>query len=264
MDEGCAGLVVILIVIGLILAAVYLVIVVIGYTLAYIGLTVLLFFDYFATAFTWVGISSPMGGWLLLGCLIGGTIGLAKGLKKAGRKSDAWKVYVGAGLLTLLLLLGSYSTASSVNGAEIPGSVSGFSIQQPANSGPTNFISIINAKVTTLRFYESAEWTKLEGQRQYQTRFAASKSRYICWELAYSYPPPGRLVKFNVDAVYYRPDNTVLARQTMDGDVQSDWTESYTGYSYGAKKPGTWKVGIYRVDLFVSGTKIATGTFEVY
>ena len=115
MEEGCAGLIGILIVIGLVLAVIYMIVVAIGYSLAYIGLTVLLCFDYFATAFTWIGISSPMGGWLVLGCLVGATIGLAKGLKKAGRRSDTWKVYAGAGVLSMLLLLGSYTAATSLN-----------------------------------------------------------------------------------------------------------------------------------------------------
>ena len=33
---------------------------------------------------------------------------------------------------------------------------------------------------------------------------------------------------------------------------------------FGGREPGTWAPGVYRVELFVAGQKVAEGTFEIY
>lgn len=113
MEEGCAWLLVVLVVIGIVIAALYFVVLAIAYSLAYLGMTIIIPLDFFGSAFTWIGVSSPAGGWLLYGCCVGAVIGLVKGLKKAGRTSDLWKVYLGATALFSLLFLGSYMAYSS-------------------------------------------------------------------------------------------------------------------------------------------------------
>lgn len=108
MDEGCAALIGILIAIGLVVAAVYFIALAIAYSLAYLGLTIIIPVDFLSSAFSWLGVGNPALGWMLLGCLGGATFGLAKGLKRAERRSDGPKVYAGATLVGLLLIVGAY------------------------------------------------------------------------------------------------------------------------------------------------------------
>ncbi len=76
---------------------------------AYIGLTFILIGDYIANIFSIIGISKPEIGWLLLGCLLGGFLGLLQGLKQTGRYSDLYKVYLIAAVLVLILQGVTYS-----------------------------------------------------------------------------------------------------------------------------------------------------------
>jgi len=85
----------------------------IAYMLAYLGLTIIIPLDFFSSAFTWLGITTPAVGWLLYGCLVGGVIGLVIGFKEVGRTSDLWKVYTGATALLSLIFFGSYMAYSS-------------------------------------------------------------------------------------------------------------------------------------------------------
>lgn len=109
MDEGCIYLVLVLIAIAAVLAIVFYILLGVALGIGYLGMTIVLAVDFISAGFTWVGVSSPVIGWMLFGLLAGLTFGLAKGLKKAGRRSDAWKVYSGAAGLTTLLALGSYA-----------------------------------------------------------------------------------------------------------------------------------------------------------
>lgn len=160
MEEGCGWLLLILLIIGIVIAIIYFVILAIAYMLAFLGLSIIIPLDFFGSAFTWIGISSPAVGWLLYGCFIGAVIGLIKGLKKAGRTSDLWKVYLGATILFTLLFFGSYmayssegmwksepppvitNTASTVTQPSIPGTWTGTFSSKPAtlviNNGKGN------------------------------------------------------------------------------------------------------------------------------
>jgi hypothetical protein len=108
MDDGCAALIGILIALGLILAAIYFIALAIAFTLAYTGLTIIIPVDFLSSAFAWLGVGNPALGWMLLGCLGGATVGLVKGLKRAERRSDSAKVYAGATLVGILLIVGAY------------------------------------------------------------------------------------------------------------------------------------------------------------
>jgi len=76
---------------------------------AYLGSTFILIGDYAANAFTPIGIQNPPVGWLLLGCLVGGMLGLAEGLKRTGRSSELYKVYLAAIAIVLMLQAVAYS-----------------------------------------------------------------------------------------------------------------------------------------------------------
>src|SRR3712207_100209 len=69
------------------------------YGLAYLGVGIVMGFDFIAHGLTRVGVSDPVIGWLILGLLLGGTAGLARGFKRSGRMRDSPKADGGAVIL---------------------------------------------------------------------------------------------------------------------------------------------------------------------
>src|SRR6185503_9720208 len=60
-------------------------------------------------------------------------------------------------------------------------------------------IDSFNADVTDLKFYETG--SESPKQRTYSTRFDASSSRFINYDLFLKYPVPGRRIEFETSAV---------------------------------------------------------------
>lgn len=106
MDDwgGCiVALIVVVLVIGLIGA-------IIGggiVALSYIGLTILIAIEFAAHGFAVLGVSSPLAAWLLLGVIIGGTVGLVIGFRRSGRASAVPVVCTVGALLLVGLLIAS-------------------------------------------------------------------------------------------------------------------------------------------------------------
>lgn len=109
---GCLGLIAVAALMPVILSLLKLG----GHLLALVGMSVIIPIDYLAGAFRIVGVGDPAAGWLIIGCLAGAAIGVAKGLKSAGRRSDTWKVFAGAGTLAAMLLLMSFLSQPSGRG----------------------------------------------------------------------------------------------------------------------------------------------------
>jgi hypothetical protein len=107
-NQGCGCLILVLFVASLIWLIGTLAFWVIN-IFASIGTTFIFFIDYLAYAFTGIGINNPAIGWLLLGFLLGGTVGLVQGLKRTRHSSYVYVVYVIAAILFLLLQTVAYS-----------------------------------------------------------------------------------------------------------------------------------------------------------
>jgi tetratricopeptide (TPR) repeat protein len=145
---------------------------------------------------------------------------------------------------------------------------------------PTGHIPSINAKVTSLRFFETPPPPNVvpRARRVYSNRFSRSQVRRIFWELDLEHPAPGRRVNFVIDSMWYSPTSTGQGtRLSMQASLQRDWTWSY--WHYGGEVIGKWKViepggrvyskeepwpvGPYRVDIYIGGAKVTSGTFEI-
>lgn len=126
------------------------------------------------------------------------------------------------------------------------------------------YIPSLNATVSELKFYEGGYNGAPVGQRSYKRRFARSETRYIWWELSLKHPAHGKRIDFNINAVWYGPNYNLLARQNVPTYIDAGWLKSTHGYAWGWKSVGNFPVGNYKIDLFVDGAKIATGTFEIY
>ena len=122
-------------------------------------------------------------------------------------------------------------------------------------------IPSIRADVTAIKFFNSGSSI---GNKVYQSRFAKSEARYINWELNLKHPAPGTRTCFNIEAVYYGPDNRVFGTQTKETCLEASWTSSYHNTGKGWNEPGMWQAGTYKVELSVEHKLIANGSFEVY
>jgi len=76
---------------------------------ASIGTTFIILIDCLANPFTVIGVKTPAIGWLLLGLLLGGTLGLIQGLQRTGRSSQLYKVYLATLTIVLILQAAAYS-----------------------------------------------------------------------------------------------------------------------------------------------------------
>jgi tetratricopeptide (TPR) repeat protein len=122
----------------------------------------------------------------------------------------------------------------------------------------------LNLRVTSLRFFEGGYSPPPLEQRVYSNRFDKSKTRYVNWELKLEFPAPGRRVSFPIEQFWYRADGSLVTRQTWQASIEPNWTWSYHNHGYGRNNPDNWGAGPYRVDLYVEGQKLASGSFEIY
>ncbi|MDR4497108.1 MAG: tetratricopeptide repeat protein [Candidatus Scalindua sp.] len=122
-----------------------------------------------------------------------------------------------------------------------------------------------NPKAVSLRFFESGYNLPSREKRIYVNRFDKSKTRYVYWELELEFSAPGSRRNLVIEQLWYRPDGALLVNQQTTGiAIEADWTRLYYSHSYGWRDTGNWPEGSYRVDLYVVGQKVASGTFEIY
>jgi hypothetical protein len=128
---------------------------------------------------------------------------------------------------------------------------------------PLAEIPSLNATVTELLFYESGEGYPPKKDRIYSTEFNKSQVRYINWELNLKYPRPSSKTDFKIRAKYYRQGGNLHFNQEVNSYISPKWTSSNHSGGCGNKNPDTWKIGQYRVELFVAGSKVASGSFRI-
>lgn len=138
-------------------------------------------------------------------------------------------------------------------------------IQPPARAqAPTGVIPSLDARVTSVRFFETPYDFTPRGKRVYASWFERASARFIAWELNLEHAAPASRKSFSVEQVWLRSDGTILARQRKDTYVEPGWTSSYHQHSWGYRNVDSWTAGVYRVDLFVDGQRVATGTFTIF
>ncbi len=138
-----------------------------------------------------------------------------------------------------------------------------FSGDKAVNSTTSYDVPAFKANVTSFRFYEKGEENLPINARNYGHTFTKSKTRYVSWDLNLEYPQNRRRVDFTIKSILYRADSSIVSEQTTQHYVNSDWTSSNHSVSFGQVKFGNWQVGSYRIDLYINGKKIASGSFTV-
>jgi hypothetical protein len=134
----------------------------------------------------------------------------------------------------------------------------------PPEPGTLPNFPIPGARVTQVKFFESGYNAMELGHRTYQTQFDHRTSHYINWELNVSCPALASRVDFTISATWYYSNGTVFGEQSLNTYAEAGWTAPVFNYGRGWQRPGMWKRGFYRVELFVNGSRIATGSFQIY
>lgn len=121
----------------------------------------------------------------------------------------------------------------------------------------------LDAKVTSLRFFESGYQPTDMGERAYVSQFRRDRSRYINWELRLAHPTRERRSDFQIDEIWYKPDGSILAKQSLQRHLQESWVYSFHYHSWGWEEPSHWLPGKYRVALSIDGSRIAVSLFTI-
>jgi len=137
-------------------------------------------------------------------------------------------------------------------------------LQQSPVASKAPYIPLLDANVTKIRFFESGFDAIPRRERVYKNRFSSSNTRYIDWELNLEHPQQGRQVDFKIDAIWYRSDGSVLAKQTKKTYIKPNWTNSYHSRGWGSDSRSWWFPDTYKVEFYIKGEKVSSGTFEVF
>jgi hypothetical protein len=118
-------------------------------------------------------------------------------------------------------------------------------------------------ELETLRFYESKSSAVIPyDKRIYKNEFIASKSNFINWELNFQHSIPAKKVEYDIEAVWTRSEDKVVYRQKLHAIIDPAKKLPPASSLWGNADDGkAWKPGIYVVELFVNGQKIADGSF---
>jgi hypothetical protein len=100
-------------------------------------------------------------------------------------------------------------------------------------------------------------------ERPYAARFVRAETRFVFWEMVLDHPAPGRRVPVEFESVFFRPDGSEWARQTLPTGIEADWTWSHHHYRWGWEVPGHWAPGRYRVAVRLWDEEQAAGEFEI-
>jgi hypothetical protein len=134
----------------------------------------------------------------------------------------------------------------------------------PSLPAPSYGIPVPGVKISGVRFFEGPHDKTLEKpQRVYRFNFERSSARSIYWELDLSFPKPAQRIDFQVDALWFKPDGSQMARQTISAYVLPEWGVSWHTLGWGYNDPGHWARGTYRVDFYYGSVRIASGSFQI-
>lgn len=129
------------------------------------GLALIVSFDFLARGFGWAGVGSPSTGWLVIGLLAGGAVGLIEGLRRAGRPVARRYMAMGAiaALAVLILASATWQRMDAASGPTVRVVAEGLNVRE----APDNTSRIVGsvARGTALRVLsvsEDGDWYRVE------------------------------------------------------------------------------------------------------
>lgn len=140
-------------------------------------------------------------------------------------------------------------------------------LKENPRSVPEGIFASLNPRSTKLRFYRSTVARKSTeiSEDEYTTRFDKSAPSNIYFQLYSDITPPEHEVFYEIKSILYKSDGSILDRGTVYCNVERNWQRSSISLNdYNDSKGGYWEVGSYKVEAFIDGNLVATGSFEVY
>lgn len=136
---------------------------------------------------------------------------------------------------------------------------------RPAQPVTSLIPSVPGARVTSLRFFEGdAETPSPTGLRRYKTEFSRSAARAVYYELNVNYEYPAREATYTVTALWSRDNQAEpFTRQDLLFTKPAGLATSSRTYGFGYAEPGKWETGTYTVEIQISGSRVASGTFVI-
>jgi hypothetical protein len=123
----------------------------------------------------------------------------------------------------------------------------------------------VSATIRKIQFFDSGRSDmELRRKRIYQGRFAQETTRTIYTEIHLEYPQVRKRIDFPITLVCSRADGTTFRIEEYTGRIKPGWSSSDHWIGVGYHRPGKWDAGIYKVDIYVNGGKVATSYFEIY
>ena len=123
----------------------------------------------------------------------------------------------------------------------------------------------VSASVTKVQFFESGRSDiELRKKRIYQRRFAQAETRTVYTEIHLEHPQVPKRIDFAVTLVVSHANGTIFRIEDYKGRIQPDWASSDHWIGVGHHSPGDWDAGAYKVEIFINGDRVATGSFEIY
>jgi hypothetical protein len=135
-------------------------------------------------------------------------------------------------------------------------------VQPPAGNLPG--FPVPGASFKEIKFFESGPTLPPLGGRIYQVQFNHRTTRFVGWELHLTCPSNAYQVNFTIYVTWYYPNGRVFGNETLNTFAAAGLTELVYNSGRGWQVPGRWVRGTYRVDLFVNGNRIGSGSFTIY
>ena len=120
------------------------------------------------------------------------------------------------------------------------------------------------ASFKEIKFFESGSTEPPLGSRVYQVSFNHRSTRFVNWELHVTCPPVASRSDFIIYASWYYPNGGLFGNQSVSVRADPGWTEPVYSSGRGWQRAGMWRKGTYRVDLFVNGNRIGSGSFTIF
>lgn len=120
------------------------------------------------------------------------------------------------------------------------------------------------ASFQEIKFFESGATLPPLGGRTYQAQFRDRNTRFVGWEVHLTCPPVPYRINFTIYATWYYPNVTVFGNETINTYADVGWTNLVYNSGRGWQRAGMWRHGAYRVELFVNGSRIGSGSFTIY
>jgi len=133
----------------------------------------------------------------------------------------------------------------------------------PPAPSSTGTLGRLNARVRSMRFFESGYGaTPVEG-RNYQSTFSAAEARFINVELGISHDAPGRVLSAAIVCRYLRDGTTPAGTPRVSIRLEPAATVTVAVGGWGARNPGSWQAGAYTAFCEENGVRLSQGRFEI-